>query len=109
MGVGSATGGGCCATLTSTGTVTAGSAGKSRRARAKRNRARAAPGAAAVAPTQRQCHGSHLTFWRLLAGNDISKPNFGAFATSHRKAGVAAMHASASGQLKEGRIAKSTA
>ena len=84
-------------------------AGKAARALAKMKRARAAPGAVALAPTQRQCHGSHFTRCLLAAGKLSSKPYFGPFAISQRKAGVAAMHASASGQLGEGRTAKSIA
>ena len=57
--------------------------GRREAARAARNEARrAAPGAAAVAPTQRQCHGSHFTPCLLPAGKLCSKPKRGALATS---------------------------
>ena len=88
---------------------TAGRAGKRARALANRNRARAAPGSDADVPTQRQCHGSHFTFWPLPPGNDISNPYRVALAISQRAIGVAAMHASASGQPLAGRTAKSIA
>lgn len=86
-----------------------GSAGNRARAAANTKRARAAPGADGDVPTQRQCQGSHLTFCLLPAGKDSSNPNRGALARSQRAGAVAAMHASASGQLGEGRTAKSIA
>ncbi len=68
-----------------------------------------APGTATFVPTQRQCHGSHVTPWGLPAGKDSSKPNSRAWAVSHCPAGVAAMHGSTSPQPGEGRTPKSIA
>ncbi len=101
--------GGWLSTRTTNGSATAGFAANRPRAAANTKRARAAPGALGDVPTQRQCHGSHFTPCLFPAGKDCSNPNRAALATSQRAGAVAAMHASASGQLGEGRTAKSIA